>query len=339
MSLSETLMDVGEFGLIRRIHDLLKREGVQAKGVTLGIGDDTASFKAKPGYEVLVTCDCAVEGRHFLSRHIRPLDLGRRSMMLNISDIGAMGGYPLYALISLGLKNETLVEDIENMYRGFLCELNPFAASIIGGNLTESGNGIFIDITLIGEVEEGRAVRRSGAKPGDVILVTGYPGHSAAGLQLLLQSLASEDHPLVRAYTNPTHRAREGRAVALTGCVTAMIDTSDGFLGDLGHICEESRVGAFLTQEMFPVTDELREAAKILNKEPRDFFLGDSDDYQLIITCDPRNVARICSAIALTYDGPATEVGQITAPDKGIRLLRADGSEEALSAKGWDHFR
>jgi thiamine-monophosphate kinase len=335
----ETLKDIGEFGLIARIDDLLKREGVQSPGVSLGIGDDTASFKAKPGYEVLVTCDCVVEGRHFLSRHISAMDLGRRSMMLNISDIGAMGGHPLYALISLGLKNETLVKDIEDLYRGFLLELNPFGASIIGGNLTKSGDGIFIDITLIGEVEEGRAVRRSGARPGDVILVTGYPGQSAAGLQLLLQSLASEDHPLVRAYNKPSHRAREGRAVALTGCATAMIDTSDGFLGDLGHICEKSGVGVLLNQEKFPISDELREAAKILKKEPRDFFLGDSDDYQLIITCGAQDVERIRSSIALTYEGPVTQVGEVTAPETGLRLLLTDGSEQRLSAKGWDHFR
>jgi len=335
----ETLKDIGEFGLIARIDDLLKREGVQSPGVSLGIGDDTASFKAKPGYEVLVTCDCVVEGRHFLSRHISAMDLGRRSMMLNISDIGAMGGHPLYALISLGLKNETLVKDIEDMYRGFLLELNPFGASIIGGNLTKSGDGIFIDITLIGEVEEGRAVRRSGARPGDVILVTGYPGQSAAGLQLLLQSLASEDHPLVRAYNKPSHRAREGRAVALAGCATAMIDTSDGFLGDLGHICEESGVGALLNQEKFPISDSLREAAKILKKDPPDFFLGDSDDYQLIITCGAKDVERIRSSIALTYEGPVTQVGQVTAPETGLRLLLTDGSEQRLSAKGWDHFR
>jgi len=335
----ETLKDIGEFGLIARIDDLLKREGVQSPGVSLGIGDDTASFKARPGYEVLVTCDCVVEGRHFLSRHISAMDLGRRSMMLNISDIGAMGGHPLYALISLGLKNETLVKDIEDMYRGFLLELNPFGASIIGGNLTKSGDGIFIDITLIGEVEEGRAVRRSGARPGDVILVTGYPGQSAAGLQLLLQSLASEDHPLVRAYNKPSHRAREGRAVALTGCATAMIDTSDGFLGDLGHICEESGVGALLNQEKFPISDNLREAAKILKKEPPDFFLGDSDDYQLIITCGANDVERIRSSIALSYEGPVTQVGEVTAPETGLRLLLTDGSEQRLSAKGWDHFR
>jgi thiamine-monophosphate kinase len=288
---------------------------------------------------VLVTCDSVVEGRHFLSRHITPTDLGRRSMMLNISDIGAMGGHPLYALISLGLKNETLVKDIEDMYRGFLWELDPFGASIIGGNLTKSGDGIFIDITLIGEVEEGRAIRRSGAKPGDVILVTGYPGHSAAGLQLLLQSLASVEHPLVRAYNKPSHRAREGRAVALTGCATAMIDTSDGFLGDLGHICEESKVGALLAQEKFPVSDELREAAKILKREPQEFFLRDSDDYQLIIACGAKDVDRIRSAIALTYNGPVTEVGQVRALEEGICLLLADGSEQNLSAKGWDHFR
>ncbi len=337
--MAETLKDIGEFGLIARIDELLKREGVQAPGVSLGIGDDTASFKARPGYEVLVTCDCVVEGRHFLSRHISAMNLGRRSMMLNISDIGAMGGHPLYALISLGLKNETLVKDIENLYRGFLFELNPFGASIIGGNLTKSGDGIFIDITLIGEVEEGRAVRRSGATPGDVILVTGYPGHSAAGLQLLLQSLASEDHPLVRAYNNPSHRAREGRAVALTGCATAMIDTSDGFLGDLGHICEESKVGALLVQEKFPVSNELREAANILKQAPHEIFLRDSDDYQLIITCRPKDVERVRSAIALTYEGPVTEVGQVRAPEEGLRVLLADGSEQTLSAKGWDHFR
>src|SRR4030043_1196450 len=128
----ERIIDIGEFGLIRRISDLLKREGIRSERVTLGIGDDTASFLPRPGYELLVTCDCMVEGRHYLPGRIRPLDLGRRAMALNISDIGAMGGRPLYALVSLGLKGEMLVQDIEEIYRGFLAELNPFAASIIG---------------------------------------------------------------------------------------------------------------------------------------------------------------------------------------------------------------
>ena len=136
----ERVSDIGEFGLIRRINDLLKKDGVGSERVTIGIGDDTASFLPRPGYELLVTCDCMVEGRHYLPKYIQPQDLGRRAMALNISDIGAMGGRPLYALISLGLKGETLVQEIEEIYRGFLAELNPFGASIIGGNLTKSGN-------------------------------------------------------------------------------------------------------------------------------------------------------------------------------------------------------
>jgi thiamine-monophosphate kinase len=118
-----------------------------------------------------------------------------------------------------------------------------------------------------------------------------------------------------------------------------MIDTSDGFLGDLGHICEESKVGALLNKEDFPASDELQEAAKLLKKEPHEFFLGDSDDYQLIITCSPRDVEAVRSAIAKTYTGPVSEVGSLTTPEQGIRLVLADGSERMLSVKGWNHFR
>jgi thiamine-monophosphate kinase len=338
----ETLVQIGEFGLIRRIRDLLEREGVKDPSVTVGIGDDTASFVPREGYELLVTCDSVVEGRHFLPQHTTSFDLGRRAMTLNISDIGAMGGHPLYALISLGLKGDTQASYIEEMFRGFVAELNPFHASIIGGNLTRSGNGIFIDVTLIGEVESGKKVRRSTARVGDAILVTGYPGESAAGLLLLLKSQLEEGlktHPLIKAYNRPSHRAREGEAVGRTGLATAMIDTSDGFLGDLGHICEESKVGALLFHEKFPVSDGLRSAAHILGKAPQDVFLGDSDDYELIITCHKEHVNEIRSAIAASFPGPVTEVGEITDIRTGFRLAFPDGSERELKPSGWDHFR
>jgi thiamine-monophosphate kinase len=338
----EKVTDIGEFGLIRRISDLLKREGIRSERVTLGIGDDTASFLPRPGYELLVTCDCMVEGRHYVPGKISFLDLGRRAMTLNISDIGAMGGRPLYALISLGLKAEALVRDVEEMYRGFLWELNPFGASIIGGNLTQSGDGMFIDITLIGEVEQGKVVRRSGARPGDVILVTGYPGQAAAGLQLLRH--APDDskiggHPLVAIYNTPPQRARLGEAIAQAGCATAMIDTSDGFLGDLGHICEESGVGAELFKEKFPVSEDLREAALILHQDPYDFFLGESDDYELVITCQPQDVALLRSITTQCCPVPLTEVGRITGADREITLLLPDGDRRVVKLSGWDHFR
>lgn len=339
--MTEKIADIGEFGLIGRISDLLARDGIRSERVTLGIGDDTASFLPRPGYEVLVTCDAIVEGRHYLSKHISPFDLGRRAMTVNISDIGAMGGRPVYALVSLGLKAEMAVHDVEELYRGFLAELNPFNAAIIGGNLTKSGNGMFIDITLLGEVEQGKGVRRSGARPGDVILVTGYPGQSAAGLQLLLHdtdNLDLPDHPLVRVYNTPSHRARLGEAIAQTGCATAMIDTSDGFLGDLGHICVESKVGAELFQEKIPVSQVLREAARVLGRDPYDFFLGESDDYELVVTCQPQDAALLGSVAAGCGAVPMAEVGRITAAH-GITLLLPGGESRPLNPSSWDHFR
>ena len=338
----EKVGDIGEFGLIRRIDDLLIQEGIRSERVTVGIGDDTASFLPRPGYELLVTCDSVVEGRHYLPGKISPLDLGRRAMDLNISDIGAMGGRPLYALISLGLRADVPVRDVEEMYRGFLRELNPFGASIIGGNLTKSGDGMFIDITLIGEVEQGKGVRRSGARPGDVILVTGYPGQAAAGLQLLLRAPKDSQilgHPLVKIYTNPSHRARVGEAIAKAGHATAMIDTSDGFLGDLGHISEESRVGAELFKEKLPLSDDLREAALMLQQDPYDLFLGDSDDYELVITCRPEDAAPLRSVVSRCCPVLLTEVGRITETAGNIVLLLPDGDRRPINRSGWDHFR
>ncbi len=337
----KTLADVGEFGLIHRIHKLLKKEGVKTPGVTLGIGDDTASIRPRPGYELLVTCDCLVDGQHFLSDRITPLDLGRRAMVVNISDIGAMGGQPLYALVSLGLKTDTPVEDVENTYRGFAVELNPFGASIIGGNITKTKDAIFIDITLLGEVEQGKLMLRSTSKAGDKILVTGYPGQAAAGLQLLLRSESRKDmreHPLVRTYNTPSHRAREGQAIARSGYAAAMIDTSDGFLGDLGHICQDSGVGAELIQEKLPISEDLHQAALELKLDPYELFLQDSDDYELIITGASKNIAKIRSAVASVSNVPVTEVGKITDSAGDIQLILPDGTRRHLTPSGWDHF-
>ena len=337
----KTLADVGEFGLIHRIHNLLKKEGVKTPGVTLGIGDDTASILPRPGYELLVTCDCLVDGQHFLSDRITPLDLGRRAMVVNISDIGAMGGQPLYGLVSLGLKTDMPVADVENMYRGFALELNPFGASIIGGNITKTKDATFIDITLIGEIEQGKLMLRSTAREGDAIMVTGYPGQAAAGLHVLLRSQSRKvirEHPLVRAYNTPSHRAREGQAIARSGYATAMIDTSDGFLGDLGHICQDSGVGAALIKEKLPISDDLRQAAVERKLDPYELFLQDSDDYELIITGAPKNVAQICSAVASVSNVPVTEVGKITDSAKDIQLILSDGTRRRITPSGWDHF-
>ena len=337
----KTLADIGEFGLIHRIHKLIKKEGVRAPEVTLGIGDDTASFRPREGYEQLVTCDCLVEGRHYLPDFITPQGLGRRAMTMNLSDIGAMGGHPLYALVSLGLKANMPVADVENIYRGFIEELNPFGASIIGGNITKTMDATFIDITLIGEVEQDKLTRRSNARIGDKILVTGYPGQAAAGLKLMFRSKPTQDiqkHPLVRAFNSPSHRVKEGQAVANSKLASAMIDTSDGFLGDLGHICQESEVGALLNQDKFPISEDLQQAASQLDLDPHELFLQDSDDYELIITCSPEHADQIRSAVAKVSDAPVTAVGRITDVLGEFRLILPDGSQRRIKPAGWDHF-
>jgi len=340
--MTETISGIGEFGLIDRLRTLIQKEGAQTPGVALGIGDDTASIHPREGYEILVTCDSLVEGRHYLPAHTTAFDLGRRAMTVNISDIGAMGGTPLYALVSLGLQGKTPVTDVENMYRGFLRELKPFEASIIGGNITKTNEINFIDITLLGEVEKGKIVRRSTAKTGDSILVTGYPGQAVGGLRLLLESERPDelrDNPLVRAYITPSHRAREGHAIARSGYARAMIDTSDGFLADLGHICEESGVGAVLVQSDLPSNDDLRQAAQLLNQDLYELILKDSDDYELIITCSAVHVEKIRSVIAGVSRTPVTEVGYMTETAGEIRLIFPDGRMRNLQPKGWDHFK
>jgi thiamine-monophosphate kinase len=338
--MNETVADVGEFGLIDRLDALIQREGGQLSEKTLGIGDDCAVFRPSPGHEILVTCDCMVEGRHYLPEHTTPFDLGRRAMALNISDIGAMGGVPCYAVVSLGLRGDTAVAELESMYRGFLAETNPLGAAIVGGNITKS-DVTFIDITLIGEVAEGRAIRRSAANIGDVILVTGYPGQAATGLQRLLSADEGRnlrEDPLVQAYNRPEHRAREGKAIAQAGGASAMIDTSDGLLGDLGHICEGSKVGALLYRERLPVSEDLREAASQMGKDPYDLVLSESDDYELLISCPEDHVNQIRATIGTISGIPVTEIGRIVEAAQGIQLIFPDGTRRSVSAAGWDHF-
>ncbi len=339
--MNRTLSQVGEFGLIDRIHEIIRDEGVELPKNTLGMGDDCAAFQPRPGYDLLVTCDCMVENRHYLPQFISAHDMGRRAMTLNISDVGAMGGLPLYALISLGLRSDTLLNDIIAIYRGFLTELNPFQASVIGGNVTKSTGANFIDITLIGEVEAGRMVRRSTAKPGDMILITGYPGQSAAGLEILLQAEAGktcDDNPLITAYQCPVHRALEGHAVAKTGLANAMIDTSDGLLGDLGHICDESGVGAQLYEKNLPVSRALRQFAEASGKGTLEYVLKESDDYELMITCDPEHVTGIRNTVSGINHVPVTEIGTITANKGEIEIMGSTGDSRRVAFSGWDHF-
>ena len=254
--------EVGEFPLIDRIRKILPAAG--HKDLLVDIGDDTAVIRIDRRRALLVTCDIQVEGRHFRFEHITPYQLGRRSMAVNLSDIGAMGGKPTYALVSLGLPADFPVKSYDRLFEGMRDELQPHGARIVGGNLAQTRDFLVVDVTLLGEADLSRVLTRGGACVGDRIFVTGKVGASGAGFQVL--AARGKRYPpryrdLVMRHLLPTPRVDLGRRIAQAGIATAMIDLSDGVAGDLHHVCTRSGVGARLHEDRLPIPERIGEIA------------------------------------------------------------------------------
>lgn len=240
MTVPATIAELGEFGLIERIRRRIdggfagSGDAVASDdGTVLGIGDDAAILRPEPGWDLVVTCDAQVAGRHFVPAWMTPRAIGRRAMTVNLSDIAAMGAEPRYALISLGLPKTMTVDFVDGLYDGFLDALAGPGGRIIGGNLTGCGEEWFCDITLIGRVEAGAARRRSGARPGDRIFCTGSPGRAAAGLAVLRAIEVGEGRGSggsVRNGTTPMGDAPSGGATS--GAAASGRASSDGTSSD-----------------------------------------------------------------------------------------------------------
>ncbi len=329
--------ELGEFGLIDRIARLT---GAAPDGTVAGIGDDTAVLDIGGPRLLLATIDIQVEGRHFLRGRTDPHDLGRRTAAINLSDIGAMGGAPRWALVSLALPPKLEVAWVESLYRGLAEELGRFGAAVVGGNLS-GGEGIVIDLALLGEAEREQVLYRSGARPGDVILVTGHLGCSAAGRLALDAGLDPADPAVARvvaAHRLPWPRVRAGQAIAATGYATAMLDLSDGLASDLGHVCDASGAGALVDASLLPIDAETRRVADRLGADPVWLAVAGGEDYELLCTAPPDTVEHLRAAVKRAEDLPLTAIGRITPAAEGRRLL-VDGRATPLNAAGWDHFR
>jgi len=341
------LSTVGEFGLITRLDTLVAEEtrshGLESDCVAIGIGDDAASLRPSPGYEILVTCDTQVDGRHFDPAWISPRSLGERCATINLSDIAAMGGIPRAALVSLCLGPDTAVEDIEDLYRGMVARFAEYRALLVGGNVSGLDSGLVVDVTLVGEVEAGQAVRRDGARPGDLVWVTGSPGSACAGLELLRSGVRASQQPqwtsLIAAYLSPVPRVREGRALAATRVVSAMTDTSDGLIGDLHHLVERQHIGILLREESLPIGEALTEAALRLGRSPLSLLLGPSDDYELLFTVAPGSAEQTLRTLEEISKVAVWPIGEVI-PDAPGQVLLEDrcGNRRPALAGGWDHF-
>jgi len=339
------ISDLGEFPLIDRIAQIA---AVEREDVIIGIGDDVAVLEPggdQPGDEwLLAKVDSQVEGVHYLKDAISPRQLGRKALAVNLSDIAAIGGQPLYALVSLALADETEVAWVDELYRGLREEGDRYGVAVVGGNMARSIGGAFVDVFVLGRVRREHVLLRSGARPGDRVLVTGRIGDSAAGLQLLLHPglvpdlPADEREKLLARHFTPTPRLREAAAIARLGGATAGIDLSDGLSSDVGHICERSQVGVRLWAERLPISEATHKVAAAGARTFYALALEGGEDYELCFTAPPAQAETLATAVERETGTPVAVVGEILPLDHGRLLVLPDGREVELEAKGWQHW-
>lgn len=315
-----------EFDLIRRHF----KRGVQH--TDLGVGDDGALFRVRPGMQLVVSTDMLVSGTHFFP-DAEPAALGWKTAAVNISDMAAMAAEPRWITLALALP-ESNDEWVAAFARGFAECCDAFAVDWIGGDTTRGP--LNLCATVFGEVPNGQAVLRSGAKAGDDLWISGTPGLAALGLQHLLGNLelpVDARESCLAALHRPQPRVALG--LALRGVATAMLDVSDGLLGDLGHILDQSNCGALLEEGLLPLGPVL--AGSGGEACARKALLSGGDDYELLFSAPVARRQTVLDAaqkIALSV----TRIGVVTDKANVITMQARDGSLQRLAARGYDHF-
>lgn len=328
--------EIGEFGLI----DLLQREfDFPVGGLVVGIGDDCAVWQGNG--LVVATTDTVVEDVHFRTSTITWEELGWKSMAVNLSDVGSMGGQPRYALLTLGLREDAEVEDVLSLARGMAAACREFDTAIVGGDVVASPRATLVTVALYGVIPEdgnGPPLLRSTARPGDIVAVTGSLGRSAAGYRLLNEGAHASPEvaaELRRAHNKPFPRVREGIALRKAGVRTAQ-DISDGLAGDIAHIAQASGVGVRLWAEHVPVHPFVDE---VFRADAFDLALFGGEEYELVFTAPPDVIEAARSALA-DLGTQVVAVGEVLAEPAGKVLLAwPDGREAVLQGGGYDHFR
>ena len=331
-----TIRELGERGLIERVR---RRLGPPGPGVVVGIGDD-AAVVAVGDRTLLLTTDTLIEGVHFRRQTATLRDIGAKALAVNVSDIAAMGGEPRWALLALGLPPDLPVTDVDELYAGLGETAAQQGVSLIGGDTCAAPAGLVLGITVVGEVQ-GAPLRRTGARPGDVLLVTGTLGGAAAGLAVLEGGAGSAPPDAVdavcRAHRRPTPRVAEGRAIRASGVATAMIDLSDGLATDLGHLLEESGVGAEVRLADLPIAPATRAVARARGVDVVHWAVSGGEDYELLFTADGPHAAALARDVSAKTGTPVRIVGEIGPATRGLRFLDATGRRHAVRA-GFDHF-
>lgn len=308
-----------------------------------GIGDDAAVIEQPGRLDTVITADLLVEEIDFRLTTTTPRLLGHKALAVSLSDIAAMGARPRWALLSVGVPRAVWRSSfMEEFYEGFFALADRYRVRLIGGDTSRTPRHVVIDSVVTGETGRGRAIFRSGARPGDHIFVTGDLGASKVGLQLLEGERAGrvlDESPAVQ-YALSRHRRPEPRVAwgALLGeerLATAMIDISDGLSSDLSHLCYESRVGAAIDARRIPVSGRISRLAEEIGLNPLGAALDGGEDFELLFTVRPRCVARIPRSVGGV---PATYIGDVAYEGDGIILREESGVKFRLIPQGFRHF-
>lgn len=329
----------GEFGLIKHLTEKIQLQNASS---VKGVGDDAAVLDYN-NKKVLVTTDLLLEGIHFDLTYVPLKHLGYKSAVVNFSDIYAMNGQPKQITVSLGVSKRFSVEDLEELYAGIQLACKNYGVDLVGGDTSASLTGLTISITCIGEGEEGKIVYRNGAKPNDLICVSGDLGSAYLGLQLLEREklvfntdnnaqpdFEGKDYILQRQL-KPEARKDIVKALAEKNIIpTAMMDISDGLSSELIHICTQSNTGCRIYEDKIPISYQAAVMAEELNLNIVTCALNGGEDYELVFTVSIDDYDKI-----VTMDGVGI-VGHITNADKGLHLVGREGEEISLKAQGWN---
>jgi thiamine-monophosphate kinase len=330
--------ELGEFEFIDRINvQMIHRP----EGVVQGIGDDAAVFETRPGWLLVLTTDMLVEGVHFLRAVATPRQLGRKSLVVSLSDIAAMGAEPLDAYVSLAIPLDLEVEYMESVYEGMREVAGAYGVNLLGGDTTRSPGPLVINVALTGTVPRDQPVLRSGAQPGEAIYVTTWLGDAAGGLDLIRTRRSWKDEGkryLLDAHLDPRPHLEEGRFLAENHFARSMIDLSDGVASDLRHICRRSGVGAVIREALIPISDPLRAYAKAFDLDLPRLALHSGEDYGLLLTVRSDRGSDLEQVYRRHFGRAIWRIGETTA-DPEIVFVTQDGIRRPLRPEGWDPFR
>lgn len=334
----DTVGELGEAALIQRIRD---RVPPAPAWVPVGIGDDAAVVEPQRGTLDVLTTDTLVEGVHFDLAFVPPVDVGHKTLAVNLSDLAAMGATPRVALLSLVLPGTMATRTVEDVIDGMLALAEAHNVALVGGNITRSTGPLVLGVTAVGSVRRRRVLTRAAGRPGDELWVTGSLGAGAAGLACLQvdpQRIAAEDAELaacVAHYRRPDPRVRVGTLLGRNKIVRAAVDLSDGLADGVRQLASASGVGATVDSSAVPIAPGARRWFKSQGLDPLEASLVGGDDYELLVAVPRAHWRRFAAIRKLTRGVPFTRIGELTkAPDL---VLRAPSGDRPLPS-GYEHF-